>query len=287
MPTTTPPHWDWEISNRASWWDFSPRELWAYRHLVAGLVRRDFLVGYQQTVLGPLWLLLQPVLTMLTYVVVFGKVVGIGTGTAPPVLFYLAGVVLWNLFNDAFTGISTSFRDNAHLFSKVYFPRLVMPGALLGGGLVSFGIQLAFALLLLAYYRLCTPWGAAPVGWGGLLAVPLATTLVAAQALAWGLLFSVLTGKYRDVKFVVALGVRLLMFLTPVLYPVQYVAEKWRWVVQLNPLTVLFELFRRGLLGEGVAPAGQVLYSAVFTVGLLLAALLIYNKQVGRLIDVV
>ena len=179
MPTTTPPQWDWESGSRASWWDFNPRELWSYRHLVAGLVRRDFLMGYQQTMLGPLWLLLQPVLTMLTYVVVFGKVVGIGTGTALPVLFYLAGVVLWNLFNDAFTGISSSFRDNAHLFSKVYFPRLVVPGALLGGGLVSFGIQLAFALLLLAYYRLFTPW-APPGGLGGGLAVALATALVAA-----------------------------------------------------------------------------------------------------------
>ncbi|OUJ71211.1 ABC transporter permease [Hymenobacter crusticola] len=284
MALSTDRKWDWEIKAQTSWWGSSPQELWSYRHLLIGLVRRDFLLGYQQTILGPLWVLLQPITTMLTYVLVFGKVIGISTGQVPVVLFYLAGVVLWNLFNDSFTGTSSTFRDNAHLFNKVYFPRLIMPFAQLSGFLISFVIQFLFLLLVWAYYLLFTSWHGPSISW--LLAIPFAVILLGMQSLGLGLLFSVLTGKYRDVKFVVGLGVRLLMFLTPVIYPVQYVAAKWRWVVELNPLTPLFELFRWALLGQGTVTPGQLLYSTLFTLTLLVAALLIFNKQGDKLIDV-
>lgn len=277
--------WDWEIKATTNWWDIKLQESWAYRHLLLGLVKRDFLLGYQQTILGPFWTLLQPVMTMLTYLVVFGKVVGISTGRAPAVLFYLAGVILWTLFNDAFTGTSTSFRNNAHLFSKVYFPRIIVPVAHGVSCLLSFSIQFVFLLLMLVYYRLATNWQAPPSGYMVMI-VP-AIAIVSAQSLAWGLLFSVLTGKYRDVTFVVSLGVRLLMFLTPVIYPMQYIAEKWRWVVELNPLTPAFELFRWALLGEGLVTPRQLLVSAGFTLGLTIVALLTFNKQVSKLIDVV
>ncbi|RZK31999.1 MAG: ABC transporter permease [Hymenobacter sp.] len=248
-------------------------------------MRRDFLMGYQQTVLGPLWVLLQPIMTLITYVLVFGKVVGISTGTVPPVLFYLAGIVLWNLFNDAFTGTSATFSDNSHIFSKVYFPRLLVPAARVVGFLLSFGIQFGFLLLLLAYYWLFTPWKA-PSGFGLPLAL-LVILLVSIQSLGLGLLFSVLTGKYRDIKFFVGLGTRLLLFLTPVIYPVEHVALKWRWLLELNPLTPLFELFRWSLLGQGTVALGQVLYSLVFTLGLFVLALLTFNKQGDKLMDVV
>lgn len=284
MPSTNQ-KWDWEIKAASSWWGSSAAELWSYRHLLVGLVRRNFLLGHQQTVLGPLWVLLQPIMTMLTYVLVFDKVVGISTGQAPPVLFYLTGIVLWNLFNDAFLGTSATFRDNAHLFSKVYFPRLIVPLAQLSSFVISFGIQFGFLLLVLAGYWLFTPWPAPPLT--GLLLAPLAVALVAGLSLALGLLFSVITGKYRDVTFVVGLGVRLLLFLTPVIYPVQYVAEKWRWVVLLNPLTALFELFRWALLGQGLVAAGPLLYSVGFTLVVFVGALLTFNKQGARLLDVI
>jgi lipopolysaccharide transport system permease protein len=259
-------NWDWEIKANASWWGVNPAELWSYRYLLLGLVRKNFLLGYQQTVLGPLWLLLQPIMTVATYVLVFGKVVGISTGQVPPVLFYLAGIILWNLFNDTFTGTSTIFRENAHIFSKVYFPRLITPVAQLIGCLVSFGIQFFFLLLVLTYYLVSTSWSGHSLIW--LLLIPFSTVLVATQSLALGLFFSVLTGKYRDVTFIVGLGVRLLMFLTPVIYPLQYVSEKWRWVVILNPLTPMFELFRWALLGQGLVTIEQVLCSACFTLSL-------------------
>jgi len=277
--------WDWEIKATSNWWDIGFQEAWTYRHLLLGLVKRDFLLGYQQTVLGPLWTLLQPIMTMLTYVVVFGKVVGINTGHTPAVLFYLAGVILWTLFNDVFTGTSASVRNNINLFGKVYFPRFIVPAAHVVSCLISFGIQFVFLLLILIYYQLFTAWHA-PSGNMWLLAVP-AVALVGAQSLAWGMLFSVLTGKYRDMTFVVNLGVRLLMFLTPVIYPVQYIAQKWRWVVMLNPLTSAFELFRRALLGEGFVTTWQLLCNGSLTLALTVVALLIFNKQVSRLIDVV
>jgi lipopolysaccharide transport system permease protein len=285
MTPSTDPKWDWEIKEQTSWLGASPAEFWSYRHLLGGLVRRDFLMGYQQTVLGPLWVLLQPIMTLITYVVVFGKVVGISTGAVPPVLFYLAGIVLWNLFNDSFTGTSATFSDNAHIFSKVYFPRLLMPVARLVGYLISFGIQLIFLLLIIFYYWIFTPWPT-PSAFGLPLAI-LAILLVSVQSIGLGLLFSVLTGKYRDIRFFVGLGTRLLLFLTPVFYPVEHVAPKWRWLLELNPLTPLFELFRWSLLGHGTVTPGQMLYSAGFTLSLFLLALLTFNKQGDKLMDVV
>lgn len=284
MSSNSESKWDWEIKAATSWWGSSLAELWSYRHLVEGLVRRDFLLSYQQTVLGPLWVLLQPIMTLLTYVLVFGKVVGISTQGTPPVLFYLAGIVLWNLFNDIFIATSAIFRDNAPLFNKVYFPRLVMPLAQLSGQLLRFGIQFLLLLALLGGYYAFTSWPGPAVA--QVVFVPLVVALVAALSLALGLLFSVLTGKYRDITYVVGLGIRLAMFLTPVIYPVSYIAEKWRWLVQLNPLTALFELFRRALLGQGLVTGPQLLYSLACTLGLLLAALLTFNKQGDKLIDV-
>jgi lipopolysaccharide transport system permease protein len=285
MTPITESKWDWEIKAKTSWWGSTPAELWAYRHLLIGLVRRDFLMGYQQTVLGPLWMLLQPIMTVLTYILVFSKLVGISTGSVPPALFYLAGIVLWNLFNDAFTGTSAIFSDNAHIFSKVYFPRVIMPFARLAGYLISFGIQFGFFLLVFAYYLLFTKQGVYPQA--GLPLVLVVVLLISIQSIALGLVFSVLTGKYRDIRFIVGLGVRLLMFLTPVIYPLQHVAEKWRWVMEFNPLTPLFELFRWALFGQGIVTVGQVLYSAIFTIVLFMGALLLFNKQGDKLMDVV
>ncbi|MFD1872996.1 ABC transporter permease [Hymenobacter bucti] len=284
MPTSTEDNWDWEIKAHTSWWGSSMAELWSYRHLVGGLIRRDFLLSYQQTILGPFWVLLQPIMTLATYVLVFGNMVGISTQGTPPVLFYLAGIILWNLFNDVFTNTSAIFRDNAHLFTKVYFPRLVMPVAQMSGQLARFVIQFLLLVVAIIGYAVFTPWSIPSTAW--LVFVPLVVMLVGLLSLALGLFFSVLTGKYRDVTYVAGLGIRLFMFLTPVIYPVSYISEKWRWLVQLNPLTTLFELFRQALLGQGTVTLPQLLYSVGFTLVLLVGALLIFNKQGDKLIDV-
>ncbi|WP_276499285.1 ABC transporter permease [Pontibacter litorisediminis] len=276
---------EWEITSQTSYLGASIGELWSFRHLLRGLVKRNFLLRYQQTVLGPFWILFPPLLTLATYVIVFSKLVGISTGSLPPVLFYFSGIILWSFFSDSFTGTSTTFRDNVHLFSKVYFPRIVIPLSVIQTQLYNFLIQFLLLLTLMAYYwyfqglRLTV---GITVLWFPV--VVLATGLL---ALGLGLFFSVLTAKYRDISYVTSLGVRLLLYVTPVIYPLSAVPEKVQWVVQLNPLSPLFEAFRLSLLGEGTVSPLQLLYSILFTVMFFGAALLLFNKQGDKLIDVV
>lgn len=277
--------WDWEISSKTSYWGATWREMWSFRHLLAGLVKRNFLLKYQQTVLGPFWILFPPLLTLVTYILVFGKFIGIPTGTLPPTLFYFAGIILWSFFNDSFSGTATTFRDNAHLFSKVYFPRLIIPLSVISTQLYNFGIQLFLLLLMVAYFWIFQDVSL-HVGFG-ILWLPVAVVTTAVLAMAMGLFFSVLTAKYRDFSYVIGLGVRLFMYVTPVIYPLSAVPEKVRWIVQLNPLAPLFELFRLSLLGEGTVSPWQLVYSILFTAVLFTASLLLFNKQGDKLVDVV
>ncbi|WP_242922450.1 ABC transporter permease [Pontibacter liquoris] len=277
--------WDWEITSKTSYWGWSGTELWAYRHLLGSLVRRDFLLNYQQTVLGPIWILLQPLMTLATYVVVFGKLVGVSTGSLPPVLFYFSGIVLWNFFSDSFSGTSNTFRDNAQVFSKVYFPRIIVPMAVTSTQFLRFLIQFAMLLLLIGYYwafrDLPVPFSVTT------LAFPFAIVCIGGIGLGLGLFFSVITAKYRDIGGFVSLGIRLLMYVTPVIYPLKSLPENLRWIVELNPLTPLFELGRLSLLGEGTVTPVQLLYSLTFMIVILSGAMLVFNKQGDKLIDVV
>ncbi len=284
MPQTKT-SWDWEISSKTSYWGASLGEMWSFRHLLAGLVKRNFLLKYQQTILGPFWILFPPLLTLVTYVVVFGKFVGIPTGTLPPVLFYFAGIILWSFFSDSFTGTATTFRDNVHLFSKVYFPRLVVPLSVISTQLYNFGIQLMMLLALVLYYWLFQDL-TIPIGIG-ILWFPVAVVTTAVLALGMGLFFSVLTAKYRDMGYLISLGVRLFLYVTPVIYPLASVPEQVRWVVQLNPLTPVFELFRLSLLGEGTVSPVALLYSILFTAAFFSVSLMWFNKQGDKLIDIV
>ena len=276
--------WDWEISSKTSYWGASPKELWSFRHLLAGLVKRNFLLKYQQTVLGPFWILFPPLLTLVTYILVFGKFIGIPTGTLPPTLFYFAGIILWSFFSDSFSGTATTFRDNAHLFSKVYFPRIIVPLSVIYTQLYNFGIQLLLLLLMVAYFWLFQDLTLS-VGIG-ILWLPVAVITTAVLAMAMGLLLSVLTAKYRDFSYIIGLGIRLFMYVTPVIYPLSAVPEKVQWVVALNPLSALFEVFRLSLLGEGMVSLWQLGYSILFTAVLFTASLLLFNKQGDKLIDV-
>lgn len=277
--------WDWEINSNTSFWGQNTPELWSYRHLMVGLVRRHFLLNYQQTVLGPLWILFQPIMTLFTYVLVFNKIVGISTGSLPPVVFYASGIVLWNFFSESFTGTSSTFKDNAQLFSKVYFPRIIIPISVISTHALRLLIQLLLLFLVVGYYSIFSGFSI-PLN-VRILAFPFTIIFIGIFGLALGLLFSVITAKYRDITNLVTLGVRLFMFITPVIYPLTTVPENLRWLVQLNPLTPLFELFRLSLLGEGHVTSYQLLYSIVITILVLVAATLLFNKQGDKLIDVV
>jgi lipopolysaccharide transport system permease protein len=277
--------WDWEIQAQPKirW---SARDILAYRHLLASLVRREFLLNYQQTVLGPIWILFQPLLTLVTYVLVFGKLIGIPTGEhLPPVLFYFSGIVLWNFFNDSFVGTSNTFRDNIQIFSKVYFPRIIMPLSVLFTHFFRLIVQLLLLFLMIVYYITFKDFHV-PLSFQFLL-IPLAILLTGMISFTLGLFFSVLTAKYRDISNLVYVGIRLLIFVTPVIYPLSAVQENLRWVVNINPLTPVFELFRKGLYGQGTVEPLQLLYCILFAIVTLFGSLYLFTRQGSKLIDVV
>jgi lipopolysaccharide transport system permease protein len=277
--------WEWEINAKTSDWGIKLKELLSYRHLLLSLVRREFLVGYQQTLLGPVWVLFQPIITLVTYVLVFGKLIGVSIGTLPPVLFYFSGIILWNFFQDSFTESSLTFKQNINLFTKVYFPRIVMPVSTVTMHFLRFCIQLVLLILLIVYYVVfkgfhlkLTP---------GILLFPVAIIGVGLISLSCGLVFSILTAKYRDLSNTVNLITRLLMFVTPVIYPLASVPGSLHWIVILNPLTSLFELFRLSLLGEGTVSIFHLSYSILFILLMFPTALWIFNKNGSKLIDVI
>jgi lipopolysaccharide transport system permease protein len=277
--------WDWEIKNKASGWSLKPSEFWVYRHLLGSYIKRDFMVLYQQTILGPLWILVSPILTLLIYVLVFGKMIKIGTGNIPPVLFYFSGIVLWNCFSDIFSNTSSTIKDNYYLFSKVYFPRIIVPFSVTGTQLIRLLIQLVLLISMTAYYCIFYNFPFYFSIWS--FAFLLSVVAVAMIALALGLLFSIITAKYRDIGNFIMIALRLLMYITPVVYPISAVSEKLRWVVWVNPLTPFFELFRLSLFGEGSFTLIQLFYSTLFLLALFLAAIWIFNKQCDKLIDIV
>ncbi|WP_345244915.1 ABC transporter permease [Nibrella saemangeumensis] len=247
------------------------------------MVRRDFLVSYQQTILGPLWVLLQPIVTLLVYLLVFSKLVGVSTGSIPPILFYFSGIILWNFFSDSFIWVSSTFIHNSQVFSKVYFPRLVVPLSLVAGQFIRMLIQLGLLGLMVLYFKL---FRQVPVQINAGL-VLLSLFGITGLSLATGLLFAVLTAKYRDLANIVSLGVRMLMFVTPVLYPISVIPEQDRWMIYTNPLTPMFEAFRYGLFGEGDFTAMQLAGSIGGSGILLLAGMLLFNNQKEKLMDVV
>ena len=277
--------WDWEISSKTSYWSESFKTIWSYRHFIGNLIRRQFLLNYQQTILGPLWILFQPILTLITYVLVFGNMVRLPTGNLPPVLFYFAGIILWSFFLETFTGTSNTFRDNVHIFSKVYFPRIIVPLSVVATNVVRFGIQFILLIILIFYYVLFRGLKLSLSYW--LLAAPVAVICTGIIALSLGLIFSVITAKYRDIGNLVSVGIRLLMFVTPVIYPLASVSSHLLWIAKANPLTSLFELFKLSLLGEGTFYVHQFIYSVIFMLLVTTISLLIFNKQGDKLIDVV
>ncbi len=275
----------WEINAHAGWWDINWKEWWLYRHLLTRLVRREFLLNYQQTVLGPAWILIQPIFTLIIYVLVFGKIIGIPLHNTDPVLFYLAGIILWNFFNETFLGTAFTFTQNAYLFSKVYFPRLVMPLSSLVANFLRFLIQLSLLAMVMVYFYFFRHLDLRLNIWIALL--PVVLLMVGVISFSLGTIFSVFTAKYRDLINVVHLGIRMLMFVTPVLYPASVLSSKIKWLLYLNPLSPLFEVFRYALLGEGIFSFRELLYSLFFTVFIFLASISLYSRQGDKLMDVV
>lgn len=261
------------------------RDLWAYRDLLWLFVRRDFVSVYKQTILGPLWFFIQPVFTMLVFMFAFGRLAGLSTDGLPQPLFYLAGITCWNYFADCLTKTSTVFRDNAAIFGKVYFPRLITPLSIIISSLIRFGVQmLLFSAVLLWYLA---QGAAVHVRVEALFLLPLAVLLMALLGLGLGLIVTALTTKYRDLSFLLVFGVQLLMYGTTVIYPLSAAPESIRWVIELHPMTGVIEMFRFAFLGQGTLTLALLGYSVGFALVVMVAGALIFNKAERQFIDTV
>ena len=276
--------WDLIITPRKKWYDLQLPDVWRYRDLIALFVRRDFVSRYKQTILGPLWFLIQPLLTSVVFTVIFGNIAQLPTDGLPQLLFYMSGNVLWGYFSSCLTSTSDTFVGNANLFSKVYFPRLVIPISVVISNLITFSVQFLFFLAFFLYFLLSgvdvsfTPWA---------LSLPLLILLMAGLGLGFGIIISSMTTKYRDLRYLVSFGVSLWMYATPVIIPVSSFPERWRWVADVNPVTPIIETFRAGFLGAGDASWARLGYSAIFMVVVVFLGVVIFNRVEKTFIDTV
>ena len=272
------------IGSTTKWFSINWLEIWFYKDLLYMLVKRDFVTFYKQTILGPLWFVFQPIIMTFTYVIIFGNIAGISTDGVPQFLFYLSGITLWSYFSESLNKVSTVFKDNAGMFGKVYFPRLIMPMSIVVSGLIKLGIQFGIFLVVLSYYFFFQG-NIHPNFWA--LAIPLLIFLLALQSLGLGMIISSLTTKYKDLVFLVTFGIQLFMFLTPVIYPSSILPSKYKIIFELNPLTGIFECFRYGFLGAGAFHPFMLLYSSITAFGIFFLGTLIYNKVEKDFMDTV
>lgn len=266
--------------------DINFKEIWQYRDLLRMFVKRDVITVYKQTILGPIWFIVQPILTTLIYIVVFGNIAQISTDGTPMALFYLSGIVIWNYFAESFNQTSDTFTQNAAIFGKVYFPRLIMPLSKVVSGLIKFFIQLAFFLIVYAYYLVSEP-GIVQANWT-LALIPLYVVIMSMMGMGLGILFTSMTTKYRDLKFLITFGVQLLMYATPVIYPMSTIPEgKLKTLIQLNPLSPIVESFKYSFLGAGHFSYSALAYSAGFAIVTLIIGIIVFHKTERNFIDTV
>ncbi len=270
-----------------SLFDVPLSEVWQKRYLMLMFVKRDFAANYKQTILGPLWFFIQPLLTSITFFLIFNKVGGISTGKVPQILFYLAGLSCWNYFAETINRTSTVFKDNANLFGKVYFPRLIIPLSIVLSNLLRFGIQFFLFLIVLLYYWWQQPLVIQPNAY--MLLTPYLLLLMAGFGIGLGMIISSLTTKYRDLVFLVSFGVQLLMYATPVIYSLSLptIPTSYRTVLWYNPLAPILETFRFAYLGQGMFSWAMLLYSSCWMVILLTVGILIFNKVEKRFMDTI
>lgn len=282
MPEET--QYSFSITPRDRLLDLRIREIWHFRDLLMLFVYRDFVTFYKQTILGPLWFFIQPLLTTLVFTVIFGNVAKIPTDGLPPMIFYLAGVTAWQYFSECFKKTANSFTQNANIFGKVYFPRVIVPLSITISNLIAFGIQMLLFLAFLAYFMLM----GAPLHPNiYILAFPFMVLIMGLMGLGFGMIISSLTTKYRDLQFLVTFGIQLLMYAAPVIYPISEIPEKYQWIIIANPMTSIIELFRYAFLGAGSITFGGLLYSVIFTIGIFLFGLILFNKTEKNFMDTV
>jgi len=276
--------WDVELKPTYSLFNFHLKDVWHYRDLLRVLVRRDVVSFYKQTIFGPIWFFIQPVFTTAIYWFIFGRMAKTSPPDVPAPLFFLTGVVAWNYFAECLTKTSTVFRDSANIFTKVYFPRLIMPLSIIASNLVKFAVQLLLLALMVAWYMIK---GGQVHPNAYLLLFPVIVLLMALQSLGWGLLITAMTTKYRDLAFLVAFGVQLAMYATPVVYPLSMAPAPFDKFIRFNPLSGLIEAFRHSVTGSGTFLAFEFWYSVAASVIVLIAGLMVFNKVEKNFVDTI
>jgi lipopolysaccharide transport system permease protein len=260
------------------------KEIWRYKDLLLLFVRRDFVAKYKQTILGPTWFIIQPLLQTIIFTFVFGKVAGISTDGAPKGIFYLAGITSWNYFANCLKTTSSTFTANASLFGKVYFPRVVTPLSLVISNLIQFGLGLFLFLLIYFYY---ISIGADIKPNSSLFLLPVLIITMGFMGLGFGMLISAMTAKYRDLQYLVQFGVQLLMYATPVIYPISEIPDKYKWIIMTNPMSSIVETFKYSFLSIGTFSWKMLGYSVLLTIFIFFFGLLIFNKTEKNFMDTV
>lgn len=287
QPEQTNTTWLFEITPKNKFFTLNLKEVWQYRDLLMLFVKRDVVTVYKQTVLGPLWYLIQPLFTSITFTIIFNNLAGIDTGTVPPFLFNLAGITVWNYFTACLTGTSNTFGANAGIFGKVYFPRLIVPISIVISNLIKFGIQF---LIFIAFYIFYYLKGATVGLNGSVVFFPLLIVLMGVLGLGLGMFISSLVTKYRDFSYLISFGVQLLMYLSAVMYPMALIKEKlpsYGWLVQYNPLAYIIESARYMLLNVGQISIWGLGYTFLVTAIVFFVGVLIFNKTEKSFIDTV
>ena len=276
-------NWSHIIQPKNKWFEINFREIWEYRDLILIFVKRDIVSTNKQTVLGPLWFFLAPLFTVFIYTFVFNSIAGISTDGIPAPLFYLAGTTLWNYFQSCFMATTTTFSSNASLFGKVYFPRLVSPISTVISNLLKFFIQFGLFLCLWGYYYFK---GVVHLN-NIVLLFPLLILLLAGISLGLGIIISSMTTKYRDLSYFISFGITLLMYVTPIIYPLSSIPEKFKFFIEYNPIAPVIEAFRYGFMGKGAFSLFDLGYSFIVMVVLLLVGIVLFNRTEKTFMDTV
>ena len=277
--------WDLIIKPRNKLLDVRLKELWRYRDLLMMFVKRDFVTYFKQTILGPIWFFIQPIFTTFIYVFIFSNLAGIPTDGIPSPVFYLSGIIAWSYFSECMLKTSNVFRENAGMFGKIYFPRLIMPLSIVISSLLKFGVQLSLLLLMILYYVLTGSATFSPT-WNILL-FPVLLFLMALQGLGFGMIVSALTTKYRDLSLLVGFIVPLLMYSTPVVYPLSTIGGNLKLLISLNPMTPIIEGIRLGFFGQGIFDIYSLIYACVISIMVLLFGVLVFNKVSKTFVDTI
>ena len=277
-------HWDLTIKPQTHWYDLRIKEIFKYKDLLFLFVKRDFISIYKQTILGPLWFFIQPIITAITFTVIFGNLAKISTDGLPQILFYMCGITLWNYFADTLTKTADTFSSNVNIFGKVYFPRMIVPLSVVVSNLIKLGIQFLLFLCVWIYYLIQTDL-IHPNKM--LMLIPYLIILIGFMALSFGIIISSLTTKYRDLKFLVTFGIQLMMYASPIVYPLSIVPEKYKWIIVANPVTSIIESFKYAFLGVGEFNWFYLGYSTLFTIMLFMIGLVIFHRVEKSFMDTV